>query len=351
MLLVLAPLSYTSIAVANETPHFTDSAGKIIGTPPEVINANHEHGKINITKESTRDASQQLDVGDTLNLSWEFLDNEGDADATVLSTLWTCINPQTGQRMLAAGKKHYTITQADIGCSISVSMIPVTVTGIPRNNTELFIEDVSSYDPTDNILDGPVNPHAISITDYIVAPGTSQSETVSPETMLHTGWEGGKVQIETDNIASQVTWKSSDENIASVSSTGLVTFKSKGDVTISASNNYDVTGTIRFDPDLFYIFSTKTMNWADAKAWCANQGYTMPAINQLSTATNTRTIPASSLWQEWGDVSQQGIIEAGIVYWSTTKNASTQYQYMYINDGHISSNNPTAYEGVACLAP
>lgn len=192
-----------------------------------------------------------------------------------------------------------------------------------------------------------MNPHTLKITDYIVAPGTDQSRTVPASTMLRTGWDGAKVQLETDNPAADVEWKSSDENIASVSSTGLVTFKSKGDVVFTADNSVYST-TIRFNPDLFFIFATWNMNWYDAKTWCEGQGYSMPSIHQLSTQ-GSRTIPTDSLWQEWGDVAKQGAKHSGVVFWSADVSSDDHYKYIYINDGHVSSNFRDVYEGVACV--
>lgn len=325
----------------------TGVTGIINGTAPVINNANKEPGKINISKRSQYDAAHQLDVGDEVQLAWLLVDSEEDIDATLPSTVWTCDHPEKGSRVIATGTQNYTIKAEDMGCNIGVSLQPKTSTGTPRENTLLNISKIGAYDDSDNIIDAPVNPHTLKITDYIVAPGTDQSRTVPASTMLRTGWDGAKVQLETDNPAADVEWKSSDENIASVSSTGLVTFKSKGDVVFTADNSVYST-TIRFNPDLFFIFATWNMNWYDAKTWCEGQGYSMPSIHQLSTQ-GSRTIPTDSLWQEWGDVAKQGAKHSGVVFWSADVSSDDHYKYIYINDGHVSSNFRDVYEGVACV--
>lgn len=185
-----------------------------------------------------------------------------------------------------------------------------------------------------------------------MAPGTTQSKTVAADLILRTGWNGAKLQLETDNVASQVTWKSSNDEIATVSSSGLVTFKSKGAVTFTATNE-EVSNTITFNPDLFYVFSTAGRSWYEAADWCAEQGYTMPALGQLSTDANKREIPSASLWQEWGNVSVDGAKVFGVVFWSSNEwsEGSSKAYYMYISDGHTTSNSKSAKEGAACLVP
>ena len=330
--------------------NLTGAAGTLIGTVPSVSNASGETGKVDFIKDDKHDASRQLDVGDNVTLSWNFIDGEGDVDASVSSVVWRCDHPQKGVRTLATGVSNYTITNEDLGCNIGVSLKPQTSTGIPRENEALTIADITAYNDKDNIIVGPVNPHAIHITEYTVAPGTTQSRPVAADLILRTGWNGAKLQLETDNIASQVTWDSSDNAVATVSSTGLVTFKTKGKATITAHHDA-VSESITFNPSLFFIFSTEKMNWNDGKAWCEGQGYTMASITQLSTEKNLRKIPQDSLWQEWGDISQQGVGNTLDLYWSSTVFSSGRHDHLHINNGYTASEVDADMQPIACIMP
>ncbi|MBF7980726.1 MULTISPECIES: Ig-like domain-containing protein [Rahnella] len=326
----------------------TAATGILNGTPPVIKNNAGDSNKVDFKKISEHDDSDELDDGDIVTLTWELQDNEGDADATLASIVWTCDHPTKGSRVLATQVNSYTITSADYGCDISVALQPKTQTGIPRSGDAITVTDISAYDDNDNIIEGPVNPHSVNFTDYIVAPGTSESKTVSPDKILHTGWVGAEVQLETDNPESQIIWASSNKNVATVTQDGLVTFLTKGPVTIQARNDKAIA-RIKFNPSEFFIFSTVKMNWQDAKDWCESQGYTLPDSDHLSTAKNLRKIPADALWQEWGDISQQNAQYSGIVFWSSDEWGGDSAYYMYIDDGRITSNRQTASEGVACL--
>lgn len=351
LLLILLFISTIRLAKA-EDAHAgymtTESAGILKGNPPVIKNNSGESNKVDFKKVSEHDDTDELDEGDIVTLTWELQDNEGDADVTLASIVWTCDHPTKGSRVLATQVNSYTITSADYGCNIGVAVQPQTQTGIPRLGDAISVPDVTAYNASDNIIDGPVNPHSINFTDYIVAPGTTQSKTVSPNLILHTAWPGAEVQLETDNPESQIIWASSNKSVATVSPEGLVTFLSKGPVTIQARNDKAIA-RIKFNPTEFYVFSTVKMNWRDAKSWCEAQGYTQPDTDHLSTAENLRKIPADSLWQEWGDISQQHAVFDGIVFWSSEKLGGDSAYYMYIGDGYVTSNRLTATEGVACL--
>ncbi|QLK62931.1 hypothetical protein GE278_20205 [Enterobacteriaceae bacterium Kacie_13] len=326
----------------------TAATGILNGTPPVIKNNSGDSNKIDFRKISEHDDTDELDEGDIVTLTWELQDNEGDADATLSSIVWTCDHPTKGSHVLATQVNSYTITSADYGCNIGVTLQPQTQTGIPRTAEALTVADVSAYDDSDNIIEGPVNPHSVNFTDYIVAPGTSESKTVSSDQILHTGWVGAEVQLETDNPESQIIWASSNNNVATVTQDGLVTFLAKGPVTIQARNDKAVA-RIKFNPSEFFIFSTAKMNWQDAKNWCTSQGYTMPDTYHLSTAADVRQIPSDALWQEWGDISQQNAKFAGPVFWSSDEWGADNAYYMYISNGRITSNTEDKNEGVACL--
>ena len=327
----------------------TPSAGTLKGTAPVIQNAKGNKGKVDFTKISEHSDSEQLDQGDVVTLAWQLQDNEGDADNTLASIVWTCDHPTKGTRVLATQVNSYTISSADYGCNIGVSMQPQTATGIPQMGDLLSVSDISANADTDNIIEGPVNPHSINFTDYIVAPGTTQSETVAANVILHTGFAGAKVQLQTDNPDSQIIWASSNQNVATVTQDGVVTFLKKGPVTIQARNDKAIA-RIKFDPKEFFIFNPVNMDWQDAKDWCEAQGYIMPPSNQLSTETNLRQIPSDAIWQEWGNVSQQGIVMGSSVVWSSTEWATAKNAYyLYFSDGHITSNSETTKEGVICV--
>lgn len=227
--------------------------------------------------------------------------------------------------------------------------MPQTETGIPCTGNAISVSDISAYDDSDNIIDGPVNPHSINLTDYIVAPGTTESETVTSNLILHTAFAGAKVQLETDNPESQIIWASSNKNVATVTQDGLVTFLTKGTVTTQARNDKAIAH-IKFDPKEFFVFSTVNMNWFNAKEWCESQGYKQPPSNLLSTKANSRQIPSDAIWQEWGNVKLQDAVMGSSVVWSSTEWATEDNAYyMFFSDGQVTSNNEGATEGVICV--
>lgn len=351
-LLIILAFSTHCRAEATE-PHagefMTAATGILNGTPPVIKNNSGESNKVDFKKISEHDDTDELDEGDIVTLTWELQDNEGDADATLASIVWTCDHPTKGSRVLATQVNSYTITSADYGCNISVALQPQTQTGIPRTAEALTVADVSAYDDSDNITEGPVNPHSVNFTDYIVAPGTTESETVSADLILHTAFAGAKVQLETDNPESQIIWASSNKNVATVTQDGLVTFLTKGPVTIQARNDKAIA-RIKFNPTEFFVFSTVNMNWQDAKDWCESQGYTQPPSNLLSTKPNFRQIPSDAIWQEWGNVKVQDAVMGSSVVWSSTEWATEDNAYyMYFSDGHVTSNGEGAIEGVICV--
>lgn len=334
----------------NGETHMTQSTGSIIGTVPTFSNLDGIPERVTFSKNSTHEANDELDIGDTLSLSWQLIDREGDADDSLSSVEWICDHPQKGRRVMATQVNSYKIGIPDVGCTISVQLQAKTVTGLPRENEIMTIDDISSYDQNDNIIDGPVNPHAIHFTQYTVAPETSESKTVPAEAVLHTGWDGAQLQLATDNVESQVEWKSSNEAVATVTQDGLLTFKSKGAVTITASND-KASSTITFNPELFFVFTTTRGTWSEALAWCTDHGYTMPGLDQLSTGADKREIPSDSLWQEWGNVTKQTKSASSVLWSSSTWQDAENAYYMYNSDGHTSSNREEVTEGIVCLEP
>ncbi|GDX04603.1 Ig-like domain-containing protein [Buttiauxella sp. A111] len=331
----------------------TGSAGVVNGTPPVIYNDNNETGKVSFHRvNQTMSVDDELDITDIIKLSWTVADAEGDEEASLPTVEWICTDTSNNKRVLATGINQYVIHPGDKGCTVGVNIIPTTITGLPRENIALSIKDISTYDVNDNIPNGPVNPHLLNIISYTIAPSNqSAAYHVPAENKLNTAFSGAQFQLETDNVAEQIDeWTTSNPAIATVSDTGLVTIKAKGAFRITARHN-ESKGSIIFNPQKFFIFSENTkMNWYDAKKWCENQGYRLPAIDELTTATNTREVPSDSLWQEWGN-SLNDVPHAGSVYWSSDEMVAAEdaYAYMYLSDGHRSSNGAETPEGVACI--
>lgn len=231
-----------------------------------------------------------------------------------------------------------------------MKITPRTLTGLPQENTRIEIEDISSYADGDNIPDGPVNPHSINVLSYTLAPNDPNSLLdVDVSKKLTTAFSGAQLRVVTDNPAEELEWSSSNDAIATVSDTGLVTFKAKGGVKITGRHN-EVRASIIFNPQLFFHFSQKSMNWHDANDWCENQGYRLPTADELSVQKNKREASSGSLWQEWGK-SIDDVPHAGVVFWSSDLiiAAEDAYDYMYTKDGSVTSNTSDRSEGFACV--
>ncbi|KQN58611.1 hypothetical protein ASE99_22285 [Serratia sp. Leaf51] len=329
----------------------TGSAGIVAGTAPVIYNNKDLPETINITRDNDIIGdNDELEINDSISLSWRFNDDEGDDDVTLPSVEWICLDAANNKRTLSQGTTNYVIRPADKGCVIGVNITPKTVTGFPQANTPLQISDISSYDNSDNIPDGPVNPHAINIVGYIVAPNNPSARlTVSGDNSLHTAFAGAEVQMETDNLADQLDWTTSNSAIATVSNSGLVTFKTKGAVRIMARHN-EKRASIIFSPERFYTASTSSKNWPDAKKACENQGLRLPKLDELSAGQHVRHAPGTSLWEEWGE-SVEDMPHSGVVFWSSDISSFdvSAYAYAYLSDGHISSNTQDIVEGYACV--
>lgn len=351
-LLLLATCGTLGNAQATD---LTGSAGVINGTPPVIYNDKNEAGKVSFTRvNETMSEDDELDITDIIKLSWTVADAEGDEETTLPTVEWICTDTGNNKRVLATGINQYVIHPGDKGCTVGVNIKPTTVTGIPRENTTLAINDISTYDANDNIPSGPVNPHILNITGYLVAPENNAATLgVLAGTTINTAFPGAQIQLETDNVADQIDeWTTTNPAIATVSDTGLVTIKAKGPFRITARHN-ESKGSIVFNPKLFFIFSEKTkMNWYDAKDWCENQGYRLPTDEELSTETGKREVPSNALWQEWGS-SLDDVTHAGSVYWSSNLAIAEQdaYFYMYTATGRVTSNTSDKLEGVACVLP
>lgn len=349
-------LSPGIFVVANAT-QLTGSTGVISGTPPAIYNKNNIANRVDFIRSSiVIDDEAELDINDTVDLSWLIKDAEGDVDNnnhTLTTVEWICTDAGNNKHVLTTGVAQYVITPYDKGCTLGVNFTPTTETGAPQESSQISIEDISAYDGSDNIPSGPVNPHLINVTNYIVAPlNPNAAYDVPADVKLRTAFPGAQIQIETDNVIDQVDWETSNEAIASVSNTGLVTIHAKGPFKITARRKEQRTSII-FNPQTFFIFNTvSTLDWNDAKEWCENQGYRLPTDDELSTAANHREVPSDSLWQEWGRSLEDVPHKGGVIWSSVERVAATHaFAYMYLSDGHLSSNASTVTEGVACVVP
>lgn len=337
-----------------QADEFTGSAGIIHGTAPVVYNDKNEAGKVSFNRPNVVvDDGDQLDIGDAIDMSWTVTDAEGDEVQTLPTVEWICTDMNNNPRVLATAVNHIVITPTEKGCTIGVNITPTTVTGAPNKNATLAIKDVTSFDGEDNIPTGPVNPHVLNITGYVIAPHNfGAAHGVLAGNTLHTAFAGAQFSLETDGLADQLEWTTSNPNIATVDEYGLVTIKAKGPFRITARHN-EVRASIVFNPQKFYVFSeSQKMNWYDAKAWCENQGYRMPNNDDLSTGQGKRQVPSDALWQEWGS-SLDDVAHAGVVFWSSEEMVAEEdaYAYMYTASGLLSSNTSDKPEGVACIMP
>lgn len=343
-------MSLGSLGIANAT-ELTGNAGVINGLAPVIYNDKNEAGKVSFHRSSVViDDDDELDINDAVDLSWTVTDSDGDQEVTLPTVEWICTDASHNKRVLATGVNQYVILTADKGCTLGVNIIPTTLTGAPRENAQLSIEDISTYDNTDNIPNGPVNPHALNMVSYTLAPlNHTAAYSVPASTQINTAFAGAQIQLETDNEAEQLSWATSNADIATVSDSGLVTIKAKGAFKITARHN-EVKTSITFNPQKFFIIGTKGMTWYDTVDWCENQGYRMPEIDELSTEANKREVPSDSLWQEWGK-SVSDVPHSNSVFWSSSQSNANPlaYAYMYLSDGHISSNGPDTPEGAACI--
>lgn len=348
--------SFGLLDIANATD-LTGSAGVINGTAPVIYNDNNEAGKVSFNRvNETMGVDDELDITDIIKLSWIVSDAEGDEEVTLPTVEWICTDAGNNKRVLASGVNQYVIHPDDKGCTVGVNITPTTVTGVPRENVALSIKDISSYDASDNIPTGPVNPHLLNVTSYLIAPSNnSASYYATADATLHTAFPGAQLKLETDNVDDQIDeWTTSNPSIATVSDKGIVTIKAKGAFRITARHN-EAKGSIIFNPKKFFIFRDEAagkLNWYDAKAWCENQGYRMPTRDDLSTGEGDRAVPSDSLWQEWGS-SLDDVSHAGTVFWTSEEAIADQdaYYYVYTATGHITSNLAEKTEGVACIMP
>jgi hypothetical protein len=348
--------SFGLLDIANATD-LTGSAGVINGTAPVIYNDNNEAGKVSFNRvNETMGVDDELDITDIIKLSWIVSDAEGDEEVTLPTVEWICTDAGNNKRVLASGVNQYVIHPDDKGCTVGVNITPTTVTGVPRENVALSIKDISSYDASDNIPTGPVNPHLLNVTSYLIAPSNnSASYYATADATIHTAFPGAQFKLETDNVDDQIDeWTTSNPSIATVSDKGIVTIKAKGAFRITARHN-EAKGSIIFNPQKFFIFRDEAagkLNWYDAKAWCENQGYRMPTRDDLSTEEGDRAVPSDSLWQEWGS-SLDDVSHAGTVFWTSEEAIADQdaYYYVYTATGHITSNLAEKTEGVACIMP
>lgn len=348
--------SFGLLDIANATD-LTGSAGVINGTAPVIYNDNNEAGKVSFNRvNETMGVDDELDITDIIKLSWIVSDAEGDEEVTLPTVEWICTDVGNNKRVLASGVNQYVIHPDDKGCTVGVNITPTTVTGVPRENVAISIKDISSYDASDNIPTGPVNPHLLNVTSYLIAPSNnSASYYATADATIHTAFPGAQLKLETDNVDDQIDeWTTSNPSIATVSDKGIVTIKAKGAFRITARHN-EAKGSIIFNPQKFFIFRDEAagkLNWYDAKAWCENQGYRMPTRDDLSTGEGDRAVPSDSLWQEWGS-SLDDVSHAGTVFWTSEEAIADQeaYYYVYTATGHITSNLAEKTEGVACIMP
>lgn len=139
----------------------TGSAGQIVGTKPILTGtaAGAADHTVSFSNGHESGSVTGMSPGDKITLSYILKDAEGDTDGSVQTITWfTTSDGQNDRKMItsAAGQGTYTLQQADAGRHIGASIVEETSTGVPTTGDVITIDDIATYDQTDNIPDGPV---------------------------------------------------------------------------------------------------------------------------------------------------------------------------------------------------
>ena len=128
------------------------------------------------------------------------------------------------------------ITSCEIADS---SVASINVTGINTNNVKINISPVAIGNTTITVRDNKGNSDTINVEVYdknIIATGMKMSDT-SKIIQVDTTYQLSLIFTPGNVTDKTAVWTSSDESIATVSETGLVTALKEGNVTITAKSN------------------------------------------------------------------------------------------------------------------
>ena len=147
------------------------------------------------------------------------------------------LNVKAGEDFLVkVTSRSSVITSCEIADS---SVASINVTGINTNNAKINISPVAIGNTTITVRDNKSNTDTINVEVYdknIIATGMKMSDT-SKIIQVDTTYQLSLI-FTPDNVTDKsALWTSSDESIATVSETGLVTALKEGSVTITAKSN------------------------------------------------------------------------------------------------------------------
>lgn len=139
----------------------TGSAGQLIGTLPVLkgTGAGASDHSVSFVNGHESGSSAAMSPMDKIKLNYDFTDKEGDTDSSKMSIKWFTSTDGHGANKIALnndGKDTYTITEMDAGRFLGAEIIEQTSTGTPNKGQTIIINDISVYDTTDTIPDGPV---------------------------------------------------------------------------------------------------------------------------------------------------------------------------------------------------
>lgn len=204
--------------------------------------------------------------------------------------------------------KSFTLTPIITPVNATERTLSWTTTnaGVATVNAEGLVttKNVGVAKITCTTADGKVS---ATCTVNVIVPATGITISSESESL----WKGSVVQlaaIVTPSNATDktVSWKSSNENVATVTKDGLVTAVAGGECVIIASNSSGVTAScvVRVSEDCTGVELEST-----AKAMYVGQSYTMKAFVVPSTATNKNVTWSSSV-PAVATVNAAGVITA-----------------------------------------
>ncbi len=152
---------------------------------------------------------------------------------------------------------------------------------------------------------------------------------VAPETVQiagypedRTGWVGETTQLSVnvtpDNASDAVDWASSDTNVADVSETGVVTYKNKGTVTITATSQSDATKKSTVELNVrkgIYMTAAGSQSWDFSKQDDETDPYIQITAENPELSKGIQTAYAA------GYRGSKFYVEAVFTDWELTENA------------------------------
>ena len=108
-------------------------------------------------------------------------------------------------------------------------------------------------------------------------------------------------------------------------------------------------------PEGFIAISESKMNWADAKAWCQQQGGRLPLVGGMEKwdYTNWRGIPVDGFGKQGRPWAEVGLSGGFSFFWTGTEDtrASSSVNIILESGGKVSIGNssPSSANSVVCV--